>query len=62
MELICEKYRDRMAATEAKCRHPTEYCKFRSSCMIRILAGEKAEDNDSPPQGGRKATGKTAAD
>jgi hypothetical protein len=51
MELVCEKYKEKMAATAACCRHPAGYCKFRSSCVIWFLAGEKAGDNDSAPQG-----------
>ncbi len=41
MELICEKYKKKMAAEGACCNHPTEYCKFRTSCMIQFVAKEE---------------------
>ena len=49
MELLCEKYKEKMAAEKACCHHPTEYCKFRSSCMIQFMSkentrGEKSEE------------------
>lgn len=40
MELICEKYKEKMKAEEACCRHPGEYCKFRNACMIHFLSKE----------------------
>ena len=42
MELVCEKYKEKVAAEKAICRRPTEYCKFRSSCMIHFLSKENA--------------------
>ena len=44
MELVCEKYKERMDSAEAVCRRPGEYCKFRSSCMIHVLAREKKQE------------------
>ncbi len=44
MQLICEKYKEKMAADEARCRHPQEYCKFRSSCMIHFLGRERSRE------------------
>ena len=38
MELVCEKYKEKMQEDEACCRHPKEYCKFRSSCMIQFVS------------------------
>ncbi len=38
MELVCEKYREKMEQEKAACRHPSEYCKFRSSCIIHFLS------------------------
>ena len=48
MELVCEKYKEQVAAAGARCRRPTEYCKFRPACLIHFLsretgAGEAAE-------------------
>lgn len=40
MELICEKYQQTQAAEGAYCRHPTEYCKFRTACLIQFMSKE----------------------
>jgi hypothetical protein len=45
MELICAKYGDKMSSKEAKCQHPEDYCKFRSSCMIYFIGREKEREN-----------------
>ncbi len=53
MDLVCEKYKKTLAAGKARCQHATEYCKFRTSCMIHFLSreGELADvatSNDTP--------------
>lgn len=40
MDLFCEKYKEMVAAGEARCRHPKEYCKFRTACIIHFMGGE----------------------
>jgi len=40
MELFCEKYKETMDAENATCRHPSEYCKFRTACIIHFMDGE----------------------
>jgi hypothetical protein len=40
MELECFKYKEKMNADEAYCKHPGDYCKYRTSCMIQFLSGE----------------------
>lgn len=45
MDLVCEKYQQKMRAEKARCRHAKEYCKFRSSCMIHFLAREHGEES-----------------
>lgn len=40
MELVCEKYQQKMIAGSAGCRYANEYCKFRTSCMIHFLYKE----------------------
>jgi len=44
MELVCEKYNQKMAADKAVCRHPQEYCKFRTSCMIHFMGGKETTE------------------
>ncbi len=51
MRLVCEKYKETMAADQARCRHAQEYCKFRSACMIHFLSQEKGRSGES---GGRQ--------
>ena len=46
MDLFCEKYKENIAAAEARCRHPKEYCKFRTACIIHFMGGEDSS-NDS---------------
>ena len=62
MDLVCEKYKKALAAANARCQHPKEYCKFRTSCMIQFLSREADlasggsqvrgdDDGQSPAQG-----------
>ena len=55
MELVCEKYKERIDSQEAVCRRPTEYCKFRNACLIHFLAREKAGKGkkDAENKGGK---------
>lgn len=51
MEFVCEKYKERMAAAGAVCRHPQEYCKFRTSCIIHFSASEDRQvKKDAAPE------------
>ncbi len=54
MELICEKYNEKMASGTPLCRHPKEYCKFRTSCIIHFLAGDENEDESGMEEGNEK--------
>jgi hypothetical protein len=61
MDLVCEKYKKNLAAEGARCQHATEYCKFRTSCMIHFLGRESelaqgkekdvADHESTPAQG-----------
>jgi hypothetical protein len=54
MKIVCEKYKEEMAQEEAACRHPKEYCKFRSSCLIHFMSRENSKEireNDEGPKG-----------
>lgn len=53
MELTCEKYTEKTASDKAICRHPTEYCKFRSFCLIHFAAKENAKE-ESHTDGNKK--------
>jgi len=44
MELICEKYKDRMAEDEAVCVHLEEYCQFRKACIVNFLTRERQRE------------------
>lgn len=54
MKLVCEKYKEEMTREEAVCRHPKEYCKFRSSCLIHFMSRENSKEiceHDECPKG-----------
>ena len=55
MELFCEKYKEKMAGETAVCRHPGEYCKFRSGCIIHFLGKENASNGQSSSDESEKA-------
>lgn len=59
MELVCEKYQEKFDSEKAVCRGPTEYCKFRSACLLYFLAREKDGEGKKGPEGG-DADGKHA--
>ena len=40
MELECYKYKEKMKAEGAVCRHPGDYCKYRTSCVIQFMSSE----------------------
>lgn len=44
MELECLKYKEKMAAEDAECRHPADYCQYRYSCMIQFIAKENQKE------------------
>ena len=58
MELECIKYNEKMRAENAICLHPTDYCKYRTSCMIQFISSEnkakkvsvKLSDSSSPEE------------
>ncbi|HHO48245.1 MAG TPA: RNA polymerase II-associated protein [Desulfobacteraceae bacterium] len=41
MELECFKYKEKMSPEKAVCRHPGDYCKYRTSCIIFYLERER---------------------
>lgn len=45
MDLYCEKYKETMEAESAVCRHPKEYCKFRTACVIHFMGVENTSRN-----------------
>ena len=47
MELVCFKYNEKMDQEDAQCRHPADYCKFRTSCIIHFMGLERKENHDS---------------
>jgi len=49
MELVCVKYNEKMDSGDAYCKHPGDYCKFRTSCIIHFIESERDDESD-PPQ------------
>ena len=58
MELECVKYNEKMQAENAFCRHPGDYCKYRTSCMIQFMSGENKTDMKSAQQSDNSSHGK----
>ena len=50
MELVCEKYQEKIDSEKAVCQRPKEYCKFRSACLLYFLAREKAGVEKKEPE------------
>jgi hypothetical protein len=44
MEVMCEKYKQKMDSEDAVCQHPDEYCKFRTSCLIHFMEKERTRE------------------
>lgn len=47
MELECTKFNERMKAEGAFCRHPDDYCKYRTSCIIYFIEKENNKSGKS---------------
>lgn len=58
MKVICEKYKEEMEAEQALCRHGTEYCKFRTSCLIHFIAKERKPEKEKSRQESNGPDGK----
>jgi len=43
MELECIKYKEKMDSAGAYCRHPDDYCKYRTSCIIHFTEKENGK-------------------
>lgn len=48
MKLVCQKYQQEMQDDGAYCRHPQDYCKFRSGCLIQFVSKENRAKADAP--------------
>jgi len=58
MELECEKYKEKMDSSNPVCRHPDDYCQFRSACMIHFMEKEnkRAQKNSKKSKESDAAT------
>ena len=55
MQLVCEKFGEKMESSVAICGHPNDYCKFRQNCMIHFVSRENArkpEETVEPQESG----------
>ncbi len=50
MELLCEKYKEKVDSENARCAHPVEYCRFRTSCIIHFMEKERDFENKKKTQ------------
>jgi len=44
MQFYCEKYREALVGSRLACRHPKEYCKFRSACLAHFMGKEEESE------------------
>jgi len=44
MDLVCEKYKEKVDSEAPECRHPDDYCQFRTSCMIQFMEKENRRE------------------
>ncbi len=54
MELVCEKYKEKVDSDEPVCRHPDDYCQTRISCIIQYMEKERKREQQkrlSPARG-----------
>lgn len=54
MELECLKFNEKMPAENAECRHPDDYCKYRTSCIIFFMEKEKKREGKAETDKGNK--------
>ena len=58
LDLLCEKYKEKVDSEQARCAHPGEFCRFRTACMIHFIEQEnkreqrcrKREENNAETQ------------
>lgn len=58
LDLMCEKYKEKVDSEQARCSHPGEFCRFRTACMIHFIEQEtkreqrcrKREENNAETQ------------
>ena len=55
MDLFCEKYKEAIPAETAYCKHPKEYCKFRTACIIHFMHGENGNSDSREIPNGKEA-------
>lgn len=44
MELFCEKYREKVDSASPVCRHPNDFCQFRTGCIVAFMEQENKRD------------------
>jgi len=48
MELECEKYREKIDSATPVCRHPNDFCQYRTGCIVHFMEQEnKREEKKS---------------
>jgi len=53
MDLICEKYKEKIDSANPVCRHPDDYCQTRDACMIHFLEKERRREEKKASAGGQ---------
>lgn len=58
MELVCEKYKEKVDSKDPVCRHPDDYCQTRTACIIHYMEKEKKREQQKkniPGNGSNKS-------
>ncbi len=46
MELVCDKFGEKMESNDAQCSHSNDYCKFRKKCLIHFIGLESKREKE----------------
>lgn len=44
MELECEKYKEKIDSENPACRHPDDYCQYRTTCIVQFMEKENKRE------------------
>ncbi|HHD63184.1 MAG TPA: hypothetical protein ENK96_02210 [Desulfobulbaceae bacterium] len=44
MELECEKYKEKVDSVSPVCRHPNDFCQYRTGCIINFMEKENKRE------------------
>ncbi len=45
IELVCEKYKEKVDPDDVCCHHPDDYCQHRQACIIHFMGKEAQRES-----------------